>query len=191
MRGSKGSTESWPQVIELLINPEVPIMRGSIALDGVLDLKWSRNSLIFSKVSSQEAHCVWRNVRSQVIIVLQTNKSQSTPFIFTKPEYNARGLPQTIWPEYDGWGYRVTTLSSRSYSPNYYICESIFYFADYLLLLIGSCLSHSYISYKFFQLFKFCFLQSFALVSTRLPANPNRESGATTILISYNQKLLD
>ena len=158
MRGSKGSTESWPQVIELLINPEVPIMRGSIALDGVLDLKWSRNSLIFSKVSSQEAHCVWRNVRSQVIIVLQTNKSQSTHFIFTKPEYNARGCPQTFWLEYDGWGYRVTMLSSP-YNPNYHICESIFYFADYLLLFIRSCLSRFYISDKFFfQLFKSPFL---------------------------------
>ena len=66
---------AWPQVIEVLINFEVPIMRGSIALDGVLDLKWSRNLLIFSKVPSQETHCAWRNVRSQVIKVLQTNKS--------------------------------------------------------------------------------------------------------------------
>ena len=90
-----------------------------------------------------------------MIKVLQTNKSQSTLFIFTKPEYNARGLPQTFWPEYDGWGYRVTTLSSRSYSPNYHICESIFYFADYLLLLIGSCLSRSYISDKFFNFLSF------------------------------------
>ena len=166
MRGSKGSTESWPQVIELLINPEVPIMRGSIALDGVLDLKWSRNSLIFSKVSSQEAHCVWRNVRSQVIIVLQTNKSQSTPFIFTKPEYNAPGLPQTFWPEYDGQRYRVTMISSRSYNPSYHIYESICYFVGYLLLLIGSCLSRSYISDKFFSFLNFpsCNLLPYSLL---------------------------
>jgi len=67
------------------------------------------------------------------------------------------GSPKHFWPEYDDWGYRIMTLSSHSYNPNYHICESIYYFVDYLLLLIGSRLSRSYISDKFFQLFKFYF----------------------------------
>ena len=67
----------------------------------------------------------------------------------------------------------------------------IYYFVDYLLLLIGSCMSRSYVLGKFLQLFNFSFLQSLALLATQLPANPNRESGAITILKSYNQKLLD
>ena len=113
-------------------------------------------------------------------------------FYFHQTQIQCSGAtPKHVGPSMMARGYRVMMISSHSYNPNYHICESIYYFVDYLLLIIGSCLSRSYISDKFFQLFKISFLQSFALLPTRLPTNPSRESGATIILVSYNQTLLE
>ena len=105
----------------------------------MFDLKWSK---------------YYKSISHKVLLLLPN------------PNTMLRGCPQTCWPEYNGWGCRVTTLSSRSYSPNYHIYESICYFVGYLLLLIGSCLSRSYISDKFFSFLNFpsCNLLPYSLL---------------------------
>ena len=151
MRGSEGSMESWPQVIEVLINPEVPIMWGSIALDGVLDLKWSRNSLIFfqSTITRGPLRLAECSISSDQSTINQSVTKYS--FYFYQTQIQCSGAaPKHVGPSMRAGGYRVTALSSHSYNPNCHICESIYYFANYLLLLIGSCLTCSYISDKFF-----------------------------------------
>ena len=159
---------TWSQVSPKYVT-KYTIMRESVALDGVLDLNWSKYSLI-SKCPSCEGplrlmECLTSNdqgthqyfpkyyhkryIALGRMFDLKWSKyyksiSHKVLLLFSsKPNTMLGGCPQTCWPEYDGWGYRVTTLSSHLYNPNYHICESIYYFADYQLLLIGSCLSYS------------------------------------------------
>jgi hypothetical protein len=85
--GPKAWWSPRPQAIKVLIHTEVHIMRGPIALDGVLDLKWPKYSLNLEVLSCEGPKARWSSW-PQVIKVLVYIEVQSQEGPLYSMEYS-------------------------------------------------------------------------------------------------------